>query len=245
MSGYERFALILDSETAELGEAAVRLVELGVDVLYAKHADEAILLARQEASRLGAILVPASLALAAEPGLLRRLCAGLDAGHGSLVAVGDEPEAEGLASLQRQAVQWCLWAPYDERELRFVLGAAMSLEHPNERRRHLRVPTDIETTVFMGRHRKSCRIHDLSVSGAYLAAPDPFLAGSRLSIDLGLPGGAVLGKALVVRDKTAEAEARADVPDGMGIAFSELAPGSEQCLAAFVRERIRRFQLGV
>ena len=55
MSDYERFALILDSESAELGHAALRLLELGIDVLYANDLDEAELLARQESERLGAV----------------------------------------------------------------------------------------------------------------------------------------------------------------------------------------------
>jgi len=243
MPGYERYALILDAETTPLGQAAMRLVELGVDVLYAKDPDEAVLLARQESARLGGVLIPTSLDLGPGAGLLRRLCSGLDAGHGSLVVAGVEPEAEALADLQRQAVQWCLWEPYDERELRFVLTAAMSLEHEHDRRKHLRLPTAIETTVFMGRHPKPCVVHDLSVAGAYLAAPDPFLTGSILSIDIALPDGGVLGKARVVRDKTSEVEGRGDVPDGMGIVFTSLAPGSEEHLHDFVNSSIRRFRL--
>ena len=83
MSGYERFALILDSDATPLGQAAMRLVEVGVDVLYAKDPDEAVLLARQESSRLGAILLPTRLDLGPQAALLSRLCRGLDAGSGS------------------------------------------------------------------------------------------------------------------------------------------------------------------
>jgi hypothetical protein len=243
MSGYERFALILDSESLELGQTAMRMLDLGIDVLYAKDPDEAVLLARQESSRLGAVLIPSTLDLGPDAGLLRRLCAGLDAGHGCLIVAGAEPEAEILETLQRQAVEWCLWEPYGERELRFVLSAAMSVEHERELRGDLRIPTAIETNVFMGRHRKPCVVHDLSVSGAYLAAPDPFLTGSLLSVEIAVTDGAVLGKAEVVRDKTSEVEARNDVPDGMGIRFSSFLPGSEERLRSFVNETIRRFRI--
>jgi hypothetical protein len=243
VSVYERFTLILDSESTQLGQTAIRMLELGIDVLYAKDPDEAVLLARQESSRLGAVLIPTTLDLGPDAGLLRRLCTGLDAGHGCLIIAGLEPESEILEALQRQAVEWCLWEPYGERELRFVLSAAMSIEHESERRGDLRVPTAIETTVFMGRHRKPCVVHDLSVSGAYLAAPDPFLAGSRLSVDIALTDGTVLAKAEVVRDKTSEVESRNDVPEGMGIRFSSFAPGSQERLRAFVTESILRFRL--
>jgi hypothetical protein len=44
MLDYERFALILDSASAEPGRAALRLLELGIDVVYANDLDEAELL---------------------------------------------------------------------------------------------------------------------------------------------------------------------------------------------------------
>jgi len=243
MSRYERFALIVDTEWTFLGQTAMRMLELGVDVLYSKDPDEAVLLARQETARLGAVLIPTTLDLGPGARLLHQLCSGLDAGHGCLIVAGLEPEPEMLEALQRQAVQWCLWEPYTERELRFVLTAAMSVDHESEFRGDLRVPTEIETTVFMGRHPKPCVVHDLSVSGGYLAAPDPFLTGSQLSVDIAVPGGSILGKAEVVRDKTSEVVIRDDVPNGMGVRFTHLAPGSEERLRSFVNASVRRFRL--
>jgi hypothetical protein len=243
MSSYQRFALILDSQMAVLGRIAMRLLELGIDVLYANDVDEATLLARQESDRLGAVLIPTSFDPEDVTHLLTRVCSQLAAGVRSLVLVGLEPDPALVEDLGAKGVRWCLWEPYDERELRFVMTAAMSSDHGDDRRKDLRIPTAISTAVFMGRHRKDVTVHDLSVSGAYLAAPNPFLEGSRIHVDMPLPDGSVVGKAEVVNAKTADKRGRPDVPEGMGIVFTDLAPGSRETLQSFIRDWIRRFEL--
>jgi hypothetical protein len=243
MSAYERFALILDSASAELGRVAMRLLELGIDVLYANDVDEAALLARQESERLGAVLIPTTFGLDQVDGLLSRVCSRLAVGARGLVLVGLEPEPDFLEALRARGVMWRVWEPFDERELRFVMTAAMSTGHAGERRKDPRIPTEIATAVFMGRHRKDVTVHDVSAAGAYLAAPNPFLEGSQLRVEIPLPGGLVAGKAEVVNAKTADRPGRADVPDGMGIVFTQLAPGSQETLQAFIQDWIQRFRL--
>jgi len=243
MTEYERFALILDSTNAELGRAALRLLELGIDVLYANDLDEAELLARQESQRLGAVLIPATFGLDRIEALVSRICPQLAAGVGGLVLVGLEPEPDFIALLRAKGVIWRLWEPFEERELRFVMTAAMAAGNGGERRKHHRVPTEIATTVFMGRHRKDVTVHDLSISGAYLAATTPFLEGSRLSFEILLPEGRVVGKAEVASAKTLDCPGRADVPEGMGVVFTQLAPGSRETLDAFLQGWIQRFRL--
>jgi hypothetical protein len=95
----------------------------------------------------------------------------------------------------------------------------------------------------MGRHRKDVTVHDLSASGAYLAAQNPFLEGSAIRVDIALPGGPVAGKAEVVNAKTEDKPGRPDVPDGMGVVFTDLAPESEATLREFIRDQLRRFEL--
>jgi hypothetical protein len=119
----------------------------------------------------------------------------------------------------------------------------MSTEHASERRKHLRIPSEMQTTVFMGRHRKDVRVHDLSQSGAYLATPHPFMEGSRLTLELPLPGGSVMGKAEVVNARTADKPGRADVPEGMGVAFRNFAPDAAAALRRFVDDWIGRFRI--
>ena len=243
MSEYERFALIFDSANAELARASLRLLELGIDVLYANDLDEAELLARQESELLGAVLIPSTLRRDRADALLSRVCSKLAAGPRALVLVGLEPEREFVEALRARGVTWRLWEPFYERELRFVMTAAMATEHEGERRKAPRIPTEIATPVFMGRHRKDVTVHDLSATGAYLAASNPFLEGSRLSFEIPLPDGLVAGKAEVANANTADQPGRADVPEGMGVAFTQLTPGSREKLEAFIQRWIQRFRL--
>lgn len=242
MAGYQRFALILDSETAELGSVAVRLLELGLDVLYANDVDEATLLARQETEHLGAVLIPANYSLARVDELLERVCSQASGARG-LVVVGLEPDPEFLDGLRERGVEWRLWEPFSERELRFVMASAMSTDHAADRRKAPRIPTQIETAVFSGRHRKDVVVHDLSTGGAYLASEKPFLEGTLLSLDIPLPEGSVVGKGEVVYAKTADQPGRPDVPEGMGVVFTKLAPRSARALTAYVDAWLKRFRL--
>jgi hypothetical protein len=95
----------------------------------------------------------------------------------------------------------------------------------------------------MGRHRKPVVVHDLSVTGAYFATMYPFLEDSRLSLDIPLPTGRVLGNGLVVNAKTADKPGRPDVPEGMGVAFQDLSSESYEHLQDFVEGWIDRFRL--
>ncbi len=243
MAAYERFALILDSESAPLGRAAVRLIEMGIDVLYAADVDEAALLARQEAQRLGALLFPTGIEVARLEDLLERVCPQLSAGTRALVAVGPEASPERVELLVASGAQWRLPDPGVERELRYVTAAAMAIGHVDERRKQLRIPSQIETTVFMGRHRKDVLVYDLSRGGAYLAAENPFLEGSSLTIDIVLPAGRVVGRAEVRNANTADRLVRPDVPEGMGIAFQRLEGASEHLLRDYIEDWLDRFKL--
>jgi hypothetical protein len=189
------------------------------------------------------VLIPTTLGLDPVDALLARVCCHLAAGARGLVLVGREPDPEIVEKLRARGVEWRVWEPFEERELRFVMTAAMSTEHGDDPRKAVRIPTEIATAVFMGRHRKDVTVHDLSASGAYLAAPHPFLEGSRLSLEIPLPNGSVVGKAEVVNAKTADRPGRPDVPDGMGVVFTQLAPGAADLLRAFIRDWVQRFRL--
>jgi hypothetical protein len=243
VSDYERFALVLDSDDSDLGRAAMRLLELGVDVLYANDFDEAVLQANEEATRLGAVLAPTTLGEDALLGAVDRICPRLGAGPAALVPVGPEPPPGLVRALVLRGVVWNLWDPYDERELRFVVTAAMAAAHGGERRKHPRIPTRIPTVIFMGRHRKDAVVHDLSAAGAYLACEHPFLEGSRVSVEIALPEGPVAGYGVVRNAVTADRPGRADVPEGMGVEFTQLTARSEQILHGTIRDWIGRFHL--
>ena len=57
-------ALIVDDDQNTLGDVALRLLRLRIDLFYAKESGEAWLLAQQEADRIRTILFPASVGIA-------------------------------------------------------------------------------------------------------------------------------------------------------------------------------------
>ncbi len=243
MLEYERFALLLDSQEAELGRMAMRLLELGIDVMYANDLDEAALLSRQEVHRLGAVLASSQGPRSHIENIVNRVCSGLDAGASSLVLVGPELAEEKAAALRDLGIQWRICEPYDERDLRFGLSLAMSKEHADDRRKSLRIPTEIPTAVFMGRYRQDVTVHNLSLNGAYFASPHPFLPGGQLSIEIPLPDGTFIAKGEVRNAKTADVTGRSDVPDGMGVAFTHINEKSTNLLQGFVHSWLKRFTL--
>jgi DNA-binding response OmpR family regulator len=243
MGGYERFALIIDSDSSVLGGVAMRLLELGIDVLYAADLDEAALLAAQERERLGAVLIPPNFEPLLIDALLSRVCSKLTTGPRALVVAGLDRESELVAHLRNRGAEWALCEPYEERELRFVMTAAMSTKHSGERRKHVRIPMDAETVVFMGRHRKSVRVHDISISGAYFATPHPFPVETRISIEIPLPDGAALASGVVTNSKSADRPGRPDVPEGMGVSFTTLSQSSTERLYEYIEDWIDRFRL--
>ena len=70
--------LIVDDDRNTLGQLALRILRLGVDVFYAKGGEEARLLALQEAERIGVLLFPPTVELDHIPALLECLQAGPD-----------------------------------------------------------------------------------------------------------------------------------------------------------------------
>ncbi len=241
--GYTRYALILDHADGHLGGAAMRLLEIGVDVLYANDVDEASLMARQEAETLGAVLVPAASSLGFVDRVIQQICTHLDAGPQGLVLLGRDPGERTRSELRSRGVRWGLWDVENERGLRFVMTAAMSTGHEADPRKDIRVPTDLEAIACMGRHRKEARVHDISVGGVYLAAEHPFLAGSSLSIDITLPSGPLWAKGDVVSAKTADMQVRPDIPEGMGVAFTQINDDARETLRAYIADQVALYEI--
>jgi hypothetical protein len=240
-TGYERYALILDTERGSLGRIAMQLVEMGVDALYANDLDEADLLARQEASKLGTIVIPADTPPDRVERVLKRICSQLRTGAESLVMCGDEPAPAIRNELRSRGAKWSLWTPYTDRELRFVMASALATGHRADPRDGLRIPTEIEAVACMGRHRKDVVVHNLSSGGAYLATRQPFLLDSLVSIDIPLPGFDLLAKARVVSTKAPEVEDRPDVPPGMGVQFETMDFEAERKVIGFIADWVTRF----
>ena len=219
---YERFALIVDSEAGQLGRSALRLLEAGIDVLYAADPDEARLLAAQERERLGALLVPSTADAALLEGLIEGVCPFLGGGVETLVPVGLEPSAEVAMSMRRAGVRWCLWEPFEDQELRFVASAALMSGNPAERRKTLRVPAHLLAGVAQGGVARKAVVCDLSNRGAYLGVDPAFEPDTEVAVQLQVGSTPLSLRARVAHAHPPDQPPRGDLPAGMGLEFTEL-----------------------
>ena len=234
-------ALIIDDDDNPLGEVTLRLLRLGIDVLYSKGSDEAWLLAQQEAERISTLLFPPSVPVGAIQSILDCLRSNAIDVPRNLVVIGARPDEEQRARLRECGVRWALWEPYDESALRSVVSSAMSAKHEVETREEPRLPTTLLGRVFMGTHRKDVIVYTLSGQGAFLETPSPFLTGSKIALEMALPQQTVMAKAEVIYAKSAQEGGPPGQPNGMGVAFTKMDPGSRERLEAFLEDQDNRF----
>ncbi len=243
----ERCALILDDEKNSLGEVALRLLRLGIDVFYTKDRDEAMLLGQQEAERIRALLFPVGVDV-------DEVCAVREQidGHGqapqvTAVAIGEAPDEVQLARLREAGVTSTLWEPYDESALRFVVTAALAgAKHApagakqTDTRQEQRLPTTLPGRAFVGIRRKDVIVYTLSPLGAFLETPFPFRADTRITLEIQLPDEPLLTKAEVVYARSSRDSGPPDQPNGMGVSFTGLDPSGEERIRHFLREQFER-----
>jgi hypothetical protein len=238
---YQRYAIAADDPGQALGPLALRLRELGVDVLYAPALDEAALLTRQESRRVGAVLLPAS-ALGADATKLPRLF-GLPAAR--LLPVAGA--VDDLSAWARSGARLAIRQPCGDADLRFAVQVALAYEDQGEFRVDLRAPIDAEAELFEvrpgGDRCAKVRLVDISAGGAYLALDEPMEAGHRA--ELALP--AELSGARVeiecVFPWRRGADTRGTRPSGMGVMFTQPDLSLRSACRAYVRKQIARFEL--
>ncbi len=236
-----RAALVVDDTQATLGDVAMRLLRLGIDVFYSKDHDEAWLLAQEEAQRIYALLFSPGVAADGITNILDCLETHAASVPRTLVTIGQRPDDDTRERLRACGVQWALWEPYDESALRSVVSAAMSSGVGENSRREPRLPTTLLGRAFMGIHRKDVIIYTLSAKGAFLETPSPYLTGSQITVEVALPGDSFVAKANVVYRKDAREAGPAAQPNGMGVEFSKVDPRSEEKLRKFLEEQTDRF----
>lgn len=238
---YQRYAVAADDAGQGLGALALRLLELGVDVLYAPALDEAALLTRQESERVGAVLLPASV-LGADATRLPRLF-GVPASR--LLPVASQ--AEDLAAWGRSGSRLAIRQPCADSDLRFAVLAALAFEDQGEFRLDLRAPIDAAAEVLEtrpgGARQLPVRMLDVSAGGAYLATDEPIAAGQRAELVLPeILGGSRVEIESVFTWSHAEG-ARGRRPAGMGVMFSQPDLALRSACRRYVRSQIARFEL--
>lgn len=238
---YQRYAVAADDATQGLSALAMRLLELGVDVLYAPALDEAALLIRQELRHVGAVLLPAGV-LGADETRLPRLFGVPAARLLPIAGQGDD-----LSGWSRCGARLGLRRPCPDADLRFAVQAALAFDDQGEFRLDLRAPIEAGAEVVEtrpgGPRRRAATLLDISAGGAYLALPEPLPAGQRA--ELALPE--ILGAGSVEIESVFAYQpaegARGRRPAGMGVTFTQADLALRSACRQYVRSQIARFEL--
>jgi hypothetical protein len=236
---YQRLALILDDEAGQIGELALQLVRLGVGALYANDFDESVLLVRQAADDVGAVIVPSSRATEWLPMILKRLRLPPTA----VVPAGERPDDATLESLRVEGVRWALWLPDDDRAVRFVVMAAMSETDHTEIRFDLRVPTELEGSVQRGPLDRPCEIRNLSQGGALIALDPLVPVESRITLRFEVGDATLSLRAKVAWSTESTEVCPVEASPVMGIRFDDVDPEARGALSHFLAKQLQRFHL--
>ena len=240
---YDRYALILDPERSRLGIEAVGLVDRGIDPLYAADPHEALLLARQESHRLGALVVPGSLSKATFDAVVAKVAPELWAGAGAIVVVGPPTDRAALRALCDRGIRWALREPYDAAEFRFVVSAAFATDDSLDARRGLRVPIHLPAGVEVADGDMDGMVRNLSVGGAFVALPSPPPPRTEIAVEFQLGERGFRCEATAVYRQPEGVPGRAIQEAGMGVAFRGAGEDDSKRLVEFLRERIGGFRL--
>ncbi len=243
MSRYERFALIFDPEGTGLGVETLGLIRRGIDPLYAKDLEEALQLADQEEDRVGAFVLPGTLASELREAALDRATPLLWAGAAAILVVAPPRDRALLRGLRDRGIRWVLFAPYEPAELRFAVAAALSSEDDLDPRSGLRVPIRLDATVETASDRRRGQIRNLSIGGAYVALPEPPEVGAELALTVSLGERPLRLTASVRHRLTVAVPGHAEHEPGMGIQYQLAGASDLRALEDFLRERVDSFRL--
>lgn len=229
-------ALIVDDDRNSLGEVALRILRLRIDVFYAKDYGEAWLLARQEAPHIRSLLFPPSVDIEQ----IRSIVEGLENAAPdvprSLIVIGPRPSQEIRDQLRAGGVEWALWEPYDESALRSVVSSSMGPPYEVDPRKEARLPTTLLGRVFVGTRRRDAIVSTLSMLGAFLETPTPLPEETRVTLEMALPDGSLVVKARVVYSHFPTSASPPAHPYGMGVEFGSLSPTDSTRLREFLKK---------
>jgi hypothetical protein len=159
------------------------------------------------------------------------------------IAVGRRPAPPDLEELRRAGVELCLWEPFDEGALRFVLNQAHNPAPSGTARKALRAPTRMLARVFSGTGQKAALVNNLSETGAFLETHHPTAERGRIRVELQLPIGTVTLDARVVTTNVPGNLRNVSMPLGMGVEFIDVPEQTRRALAEHVEALAANFRL--
>jgi hypothetical protein len=235
---------------AAAGDLAERLQRLGLEAIVEDVPGSAAARVGKPGEPIRAALIPAGFALPEREGELEQLQRAAGKGGIRLVAVGKRPSGGAEGELRDRSVRFCLWSPFQDRELRFVVNRALfdadrsaNPRHQSRVRHELRAPTSLGARIIVGGREKPALIYNLSAGGCYLETVRPTVVGTSIEIVLPLPVGEFRLAGRVVMTNVPGNLERQNLPRGMAIEFLHLQPEAREAIREFVLERARAYEL--
>ncbi|MAE94723.1 MAG: hypothetical protein CL910_08700 [Deltaproteobacteria bacterium] len=242
----QRTVLLMDVGAEPMAILAARVQRLGLRAVRVKTPEEAIPVLSDRRHAVGAVVVPPDLPVPDLGGTLTALRTASGREHLAFLVAGTRMAAGERSRLARAGVTLPLWEPINAHPLRFQLNRAMAGPIPARRERGTRrAPSSHEVKMKAPRRmrRKEARLYTFSSRGVFLATPAPFLRGSRLEIEMGIPGLPRRIAGQVAMTNVAGNLLRSGLPPGMGIAFQGLGSDAEARLEMLVEKVLRRLEL--
>ncbi len=236
----EKRALLIDDGEQSLGPIALRLGHLGVDVHYASDINEAQLFVYEESDTIRLIVCPPAVPLDKIRSLREQL-AGVNEDPPRFVIIGEQPPEKERRRMRDLGVDWVLWAPFNDTELRYVVRSAMTQRDELAHRREVRMPVDLMANIWCGDRRELAVVSSLSPRGAFVELSDPLEEGSSLRIEMDIAGNLYRGFGRVVYVHT-EANRPHDEPSGIGVTFYGAGRDEERILRKAISELEFRFR---
>jgi hypothetical protein len=179
--------LAVDDGKNSLGDAPLRLIRAGVDVLLCAELDEAELLARQEGEGICGMLLPSAAGAGHVVHALDSVGPHCGVGPDRVVLLGPRMGEREIERLRDLGVRWRLWEPHEDRDLRFIGWSLLWGDGDQNLRLDQRIPTALPARAIRRGDERDVLVGDLSTAGAFLETDSPFPAGSQLGIEIQLP----------------------------------------------------------
>jgi diguanylate cyclase (GGDEF)-like protein len=231
--------LLIDDGDETLGLAALRLGRLGIDIHYAAAIDEAHLFVAQEGKGIRVIAAPPTIDFEGLKGVVEHLTE-LCGERRRVVVIGERAEEDVRTTIREAGVDWVLWAPFNDVELRCLMKSAMALSGEIADRREPRVPVELIANISSGTRRETAVVSSLSPRGAFIEISDPLPVGTSLRIEMAMPQDRFRGFARVVHVQHEDAT-RPYEPSGMGVSFFGSDRDTERILRKAVKELEGRY----
>lgn len=234
--------LAIDDGKGSLGDAPLRLVRAGVDVVHSSEIDEAELLARQEGMRISGLVLPSSGGVAHVEMSLEVVGPHAEIGPDRVALLGRRPDEATLDRLRELGVMFRLWDPYEDRDLRFIGWSLIWGGSLQNLRLDLRVPTALPAHAIRRGEERQVLVTDLSHGGAFLQTEHSFPGGCRIGVVIELPNEQLELPALV-RWTRPRKEASPQLRPGCGVEFLNPPPRLRAVLKQHLEEETDRFRL--